>query len=135
MDVLPKLQAPEQHLQMIHVWDHFDYTNDVEWFKTQGWPLLKVRHLSDITVEHCAHDLCSQGVAGFQLDKLIQDKYFNDTTLVVSPCNSPEQVPITFGNYAIRLYFDLYPTLIVWRRLRTCPTDDLAASQCHRERF
>ena len=30
-------------LQMIHVWDHFDYTNDIQWFKSQGWPLLKVR--------------------------------------------------------------------------------------------
>jgi hypothetical protein len=28
--------------QMIHVWDHFDYTNDVGWWKAQGWPLLKV---------------------------------------------------------------------------------------------
>jgi len=30
-------------LQMLHVWDHFDYTNDVAWFKETGWPLLKVR--------------------------------------------------------------------------------------------
>lgn len=29
---------------MMHVWDHFDYTNDVEWWKRQGWPLLKVLH-------------------------------------------------------------------------------------------
>ncbi|KZT06742.1 glycoside hydrolase family 95 protein [Laetiporus sulphureus 93-53] len=63
---------------MIHVWDHFDYTNDVEWFKSQGWPLLK-------------------GVAQFHLDKLIPDLHFNDATLVTNPCNSPEQVPITFG--------------------------------------
>ncbi len=27
---------------MLHVWDHFDYTNDIAWFKAQGWPLLKV---------------------------------------------------------------------------------------------
>jgi alpha-L-fucosidase 2 len=27
---------------MIHVWDHFDHTNDVGWWKAQGWPLLKV---------------------------------------------------------------------------------------------
>ncbi|KAF8066795.1 glycoside hydrolase family 95 protein [Lyophyllum atratum] len=63
---------------MMHVWDHFDYTNDVAWFKAQGWPLLK-------------------GVASFHLDKLIPDAHFNDSTLVVSPCNSPEQRPITFG--------------------------------------
>ncbi|EMD36191.1 glycoside hydrolase family 95 protein [Gelatoporia subvermispora B] len=63
---------------MIHVWDHFDYTNDVSWFKSQGWPLLK-------------------GVAQFHLQKLIPDERFNDSTLVVNPCNSPEQVPITLG--------------------------------------
>ncbi|KAJ3542228.1 hypothetical protein NM688_g5996 [Phlebia brevispora] len=63
---------------MIHVWDHFDYTNDLTWFKAQGWPLLK-------------------SVASFHLDKLIPDERFNDSTLVVSPCNSPEQVPITLG--------------------------------------
>ena len=33
-------------LQMLHVWDHFDYTNDVAWFKETGWPLLKVRSSS-----------------------------------------------------------------------------------------
>jgi alpha-L-fucosidase 2 len=27
---------------MVHVWDHFDYTQDVMWWKSQGWPLLKV---------------------------------------------------------------------------------------------
>lgn len=63
---------------MIHVWDHFDHTNDVTWWKCQGWPLIK-------------------GVASFHLDKLIPDLYFNDSTLVVTPCNSPEQTPITFG--------------------------------------
>lgn len=38
-----------------------------------------------------------QGVASFHLDKLTPDLHFNDSTLVVNPCNSPEQVPITFG--------------------------------------
>ena len=28
--------------QMVHVWDHFDFTQDTDWFKAQGWPLLKV---------------------------------------------------------------------------------------------
>ncbi|GBE84301.1 glycoside hydrolase family 95 protein [Sparassis crispa] len=63
---------------MIHVWDHFDYTNNITWFRSQGWPLLK-------------------GVAEFHLDKLIEDLHFNDGTLVVNPCNSPEQLPITLG--------------------------------------
>ncbi|TFY83133.1 hypothetical protein EWM64_g878, partial [Hericium alpestre] len=65
-------------VQMIHVWDHFDYTHDVDWWKAQGWALLR-------------------GATEFQLQKLIPDLHFNDSTLVVSPCNSPEQTPVTFG--------------------------------------
>ncbi|EIN05501.1 hypothetical protein PUNSTDRAFT_74418 [Punctularia strigosozonata HHB-11173 SS5] len=64
--------------RMLHVWDHFDYTHDVAWFRSQGYPLLK-------------------GVARFHLGKLIPDAHFNDSTLVVAPCNSPEQLPITLG--------------------------------------
>ncbi|KAL0064548.1 hypothetical protein AAF712_008493 [Marasmius tenuissimus] len=63
---------------MMHVWDHFDYTNDVAWWKAQGWPLLK-------------------GAASFHLDRLLPDLHFDDSTLVVNPCNSPEQAPITLG--------------------------------------
>ncbi|KAF8631453.1 hypothetical protein AX15_002391 [Amanita polypyramis BW_CC] len=75
---------------MIHVWDHFDYTNDVAWWTSQGWPLLK-------------------GVAQFHLDKLIPDLYFNDSTLVVNPCNSPEQPPITLGcAHAQQLIWQLF---------------------------
>ncbi|KAJ7901652.1 glycoside hydrolase family 95 protein [Mycena leptocephala] len=75
---------------MLPVWDHFDYTNDVAWWKAQGWPLIK-------------------GVASFHLDKLIPDLRFNDGTLVVSPCNSPEQVPITLGcAHAQQLIWQLF---------------------------
>ncbi|CAE6473315.1 unnamed protein product [Rhizoctonia solani] len=63
---------------MMHVYDHLDYTNDVAWWKRQGWPLLK-------------------GVTQFWLDYLVEDRHFNDSTLVVNPCNSPEQEPTTFG--------------------------------------
>ncbi|RPD79389.1 hypothetical protein L226DRAFT_531196 [Lentinus tigrinus ALCF2SS1-7] len=63
---------------MFHVWDHFDFTQDRDWFKSQGWPLLK-------------------SAAQFHLQKLVPDERFNDSTLVVVPCNSPEQVPITLG--------------------------------------
>ncbi|EJD07952.1 glycoside hydrolase family 95 protein [Fomitiporia mediterranea MF3/22] len=63
---------------MLNVWDHFDYTNDVAWWKAQGYPLLK-------------------GVALFHLEKLIPDEHFLDGTLVVAPCNSPEQAPITLA--------------------------------------
>ncbi|EJD08446.1 glycoside hydrolase family 95 protein [Fomitiporia mediterranea MF3/22] len=63
---------------MIHVWDHFDFTNDVAWWKAQGYPLVK-------------------GAASFHLNKLIPDERFKDGTLVVAPCNSPEQPPITLA--------------------------------------
>ncbi|KZT71231.1 glycoside hydrolase family 95 protein [Daedalea quercina L-15889] len=75
---------------MIHVWDHYDYTGNKTWFQQQGWPLLK-------------------GVAEFHLDKLIPDLHFNDSTLVTAPCNSPEQVPITFGcAHAQQLIWQLF---------------------------
>ncbi|KAH7322255.1 glycoside hydrolase family 95 protein [Rhizoctonia solani] len=63
---------------MMHLYDHLDYTNDIAWWKRQGWPLLK-------------------GVAQFWLDYLIEDRHFNDSTLVANPCNSPELEPTTFG--------------------------------------
>ncbi|KAJ8481341.1 hypothetical protein ONZ51_g6064 [Trametes cubensis] len=75
---------------MIHVWDHYDFTQDVEWFKAQGYPLLK-------------------SAAQFHLQKLIPDERFNDSTLVVNPCNSPEQVPITMGcAHAQQLIWQLF---------------------------
>ncbi|KAM9876255.1 glycoside hydrolase family 95 protein [Verticillium dahliae] len=63
---------------MQHVWDNFDYTQDVGWFRDQGYPLIK-------------------GVAEFWLSQLIEDDFSNDGTLVVNPCNSPEHGPTTFG--------------------------------------
>jgi alpha-L-fucosidase 2 len=82
---------PESNAWMMaHVWDHFDFTNDIAWWKEQGYPLLK-------------------GVAEFHLDKLIPDLHFNDSTLVVSPCNSPEQSPITLGcAHAQQLIWQLF---------------------------
>ncbi|KAG1768876.1 glycoside hydrolase family 95 protein [Suillus placidus] len=78
---------------MIHAWDHFDHTNDVRWWKTQGWPLVK-------------------SVASFHLEKLIEDLHFNDSTLVTAPCNSPEQVPITLGcAHAQQLIWQLFNTI------------------------
>ena len=79
---------------MIHAWDHFDYTNDVAWWKDQGWPLVKVPSRP----AHIRGYLqVFQGIAQFHLQKLIPDEYFNDSSLVVAPCNSPEQPPVTFG--------------------------------------
>ncbi|KAH8150877.1 uncharacterized protein LAJ45_05059 [Morchella importuna] len=63
---------------MQHVWDHYDFTGDKDWYKSVGYPLIK-------------------GVAQFHLSTLLEDKYYNDGTLVVNPCNSPEQPPSTFG--------------------------------------
>ncbi|KAL0257222.1 hypothetical protein SLS55_008032 [Diplodia seriata] len=63
---------------MQHVYDHFDYTGNTTWFSTQGYPLIR-------------------GIADFWLSQLQYDQWFNDGTLVVNPCNSPEQPPTTFG--------------------------------------
>ncbi|KAH8109494.1 glycoside hydrolase family 95 protein [Phellopilus nigrolimitatus] len=87
---------------MLHVWDHFDFTNDIAWWKEQGYPLLK-------------------GVALFHMNKLIPDLHFNDGTLVVAPCNSPEQVPITLAcSHAQQLIWQLFNAVEkVLRHLKT----------------
>ncbi|KAJ1300892.1 hypothetical protein OPQ81_003318 [Rhizoctonia solani] len=75
---------------MIHVYDHFDYTNDVAWWRAQGWPLLK-------------------GVALFWLDHLIEDRHFKDGSLVTAPCNSPEQAIVTLGcSHSQQLVWQLF---------------------------
>ncbi|KAL4815397.1 alpha-fucosidase A [Aspergillus spinulosporus] len=63
---------------MQHVWDNFEYTHDTAWLESQGYALLK-------------------GVASFWLSSLQEDKFFNDGSLVVNPCNSPETGPTTFS--------------------------------------
>ncbi|KAG8714504.1 hypothetical protein FRC09_017542 [Ceratobasidium sp. 395] len=63
---------------MLHLYDHFDYTNDVAWWRAQAWPLVK-------------------GVASFWLDHMVEDLHSKDDTFVTAPCNSPEQDIITFG--------------------------------------
>lgn len=63
---------------MQHVFDHYDYYNNLTWLKTTGYPLIK-------------------GIASFWLSQLQEDLFYNDGTLVVNPCNSPEQGPTTFG--------------------------------------
>ncbi|KZS94142.1 glycoside hydrolase family 95 protein [Sistotremastrum niveocremeum HHB9708] len=75
---------------MVHVWDQFDYMNNLTWLRAQGYPLLK-------------------GVAQFHLDLLVPDQKFNDGTLVTAPCNSPEQSPITLGcSHAQQVSFQLF---------------------------
>lgn len=63
---------------MQHVWDHWEYSQDIDWLNAQGYPLLK-------------------GVAEFWLHQMQEDEYTKDGTLVVNPCNSPEHGPTTFG--------------------------------------
>jgi alpha-L-fucosidase 2 len=63
---------------MQHVFDHWDYLQDVEWPEAQGYPMTK-------------------GVAGFWLSQLQEDAYTRDNTLAVNLCNSPEHGPTTLG--------------------------------------
>lgn len=63
---------------MQHVFDHWEYSQDTEWLRAQGYPMLK-------------------GVAEFWVSQLQVDDYSKDGTLVVTPCNSPEHGPTTFG--------------------------------------
>lgn len=63
---------------MQHVSDHFDYSQNVTWYREQGYPLLK-------------------GVAEFWLSQLQPDEFLHDGSFVVNPCNSPEHGPTTFA--------------------------------------
>ncbi|EFQ94998.1 hypothetical protein PTT_07143, partial [Pyrenophora teres f. teres 0-1] len=63
---------------MQHVFDHWDYSRNATWLRTQAYPMLK-------------------GVATFWLNQLQPDLYYNDNSLVVNPCNSPEHGQTTFG--------------------------------------
>ncbi|OCL04204.1 glycoside hydrolase family 95 protein [Glonium stellatum] len=63
---------------MQHVSDHFAYSQNLTWLRTQGYPLIK-------------------GVAAFWLSQLQPDAHTHDGTLVVNPCNSPEHGPTTFA--------------------------------------
>lgn len=63
---------------MQHVYDHYSYCQNATWLEEQGYPLMK-------------------GVSQFWLSQLQPDAYFNDGTLVVNPCNSPEHGPTTFA--------------------------------------
>ncbi|KAI4729985.1 glycoside hydrolase family 95 protein [Aureobasidium sp. EXF-10728] len=63
---------------MLHVFDHFSYSQDIDWLRKTGYPLL-------------------EGVASFWLSQLQEDQWYDDGTLVVNPCSSPEHGPTTFG--------------------------------------
>lgn len=79
---------------MQHVFDYYSYSQNVTWFKTQGYPLIK-------------------GVAEFWLSQLQPDDFFNDGTLVVNPCNSPEHGPTTFAcTHYQQLIHQVFTTLL-----------------------
>ncbi|KAH8917772.1 glycoside hydrolase family 95 protein [Atractiella rhizophila] len=62
-----------------HLHDHLDYNpSEVDFFREVTWPLMK---------DH----------AKFQMSFLVEDQYFNDSTLVINPCNSAEQTTVSFG--------------------------------------
>jgi len=63
---------------MLHVSDHFSYSQDLGWLRKTGYPLL-------------------EGISSFWLSQLQQDVWFHDGSLVVNPCSSPEHGPTTFG--------------------------------------
>jgi alpha-L-fucosidase 2 len=81
---------------MQHVFDHWDYTRDLGWLQKQGYNLVRE-------------------AAQFWTTQLVQDRYNNDNTLVVNPCNSPERGPTTFGcaNWQQLLYQLFMQTLIL----------------------
>jgi alpha-L-fucosidase 2 len=61
----------------LHAWDHFAYTQDIEFLKQKAWPVLK-------------------GAAEFWLENLQE---YPGGILVSAPCYSPEQGPISRGAY------------------------------------
>jgi alpha-L-fucosidase 2 len=79
---------------MQHVYDHYSYSQNVTWLQQQGYPLMK-------------------GVAQFWLTQLQPDHFFNDGSLVVNPCNSPEHGPTTFAcTHYQQLLHQLFSTVL-----------------------
>lgn len=79
---------------MSHVYDHYTYSGDISWWTSTGYPLLR-------------------GQAVFWLSQLQEDTHFNDGTLVVNPCNSPEHGPTTFGcTHYQQLILELFANIL-----------------------
>ncbi|KAJ5131973.1 Six-hairpin glycosidase-like protein [Penicillium atrosanguineum] len=77
--------------------DWLDYSGDVDWYRSQGYSILK-------------------GAVQFWLSQLQEDRYSNDGTWVVNPCNSPEHGPTTFGcsNYQQQVW-EILDRVLVFR--------------------
>ncbi|KAK4497529.1 hypothetical protein PRZ48_011980 [Zasmidium cellare] len=79
---------------MLHVWDHFDYSQDAAFLRSTGYPLLKQ-------------------ISQFWLSQLQKDQYFKDGTLVVNPCTSAEHGATTFGGtHYQQLIYQLFETTL-----------------------
>ncbi|ESZ90776.1 glycoside hydrolase family 95 protein [Sclerotinia borealis F-4128] len=88
---------------MQHVADYYDYSRDEVWLRETGYPLLKA-------------------ISEFWLSQLQIDRYFNDGTLVVNPCSSPEHGPTTFGcTHYQQLIHSLFTSTL--QAARTLSTD------------
>jgi alpha-L-fucosidase 2 len=94
---------------MQHVFDHFSYSQDTNWLEMQGYPLMK-------------------GVAQFWLSQLQVDEYFEDGTLIVNPCNSPEHGPTTFAcTHFQQLIYQLFTNLLSAQSYLSTPDTAFAA--------
>lgn len=81
---------------MQHVIDHYEFSQNATFWKTQGYPLVK-------------------GIAQFWHSQLQEDLYFNDNTLVVNPCNSPEHGPTTFAcTHYQQLIFQVFTGIVAY---------------------
>ncbi|KAF2658260.1 glycoside hydrolase family 95 protein [Lophiostoma macrostomum CBS 122681] len=95
---------------MQHITDHFSYTQNKTWLGETGYPLLK-------------------GVAEFWLSQLQEDLFWNDGTLVVNPCNSPEHGPTTFGcTHYQQLLHQVFDSMIHLGPLANEPDSDFLAN-------
>ena len=95
---------------MQHVSDHFDYSQNVTWYRAQGYPLLK-------------------GVAQFWLSQLQPDEYFHDGSFVVNPCNSPEHGPTTFAcTHYQQLIHQLFTTIISTKSVLPTSEDNFVSN-------
>lgn len=78
----------------LHIPNWLEYSGNLEWYRQQGYPVLK-------------------GAVLFWISQLQEDRFFNDSTLVVNPCNSPEHGPTTFGcSHHQQVIFELFDRVL-----------------------
>lgn len=95
---------------MLHVADHYWYSNDIAWLRNVGYPLLRP-------------------IAQFWLSQLQYDDYFHDGTLVVNPCSSPEHGPTTFGcSHWQQLIHSLFDNALAFATILNDPDPDFITS-------